>query len=117
MAGWSPFGVGLLRQLVHGLSTRDTQSGSILSTHKLGDVRVLGIDANDLRASAKAFVKKDRVTFPVAFDSNSTVTAGLFNFDTLPETVFLNDQGVVERVYFGAISISNFASGIEQLQR
>ena len=38
-----------------------------VSTHNLGGVVVLGIDANDTRSAAQAFVKKDRVKFPVAF--------------------------------------------------
>jgi len=87
-----------------------------VSTHNLGGVVVLGIDANDTRSAAQAFVKKDRVKFPVAFDPNTTVTAGLFDFGTLPETVFLNAKGVVQSVHFGRIPIAQFAAGIQHLR-
>ncbi len=87
-----------------------------VSTHRLGRVVVLGVDAGDARSAARAFVKKDQVTFPVAFDPNDTVTSGLFDFDALPETVFLSAKGVVESVHIGRIPIAQFASGIRQLQ-
>ena len=40
-----------------------------IRTHSPSPVEVVGIDANDERSAAQAFVKKDGVTFPVAFDA------------------------------------------------
>jgi len=87
-----------------------------VSSHGEGKVQVLGIDAGDQRAAAQAFTKKDHVTFAVAFDPNDAITAGLFKFAALPETVFLNSKGVVENVHVGAISIAQLASGIASLE-
>jgi len=87
-----------------------------VSSHNEGRVEVLGIDAGDQRAAAQAFTKKDHVTFNVAFDPNDTITAGLFKFAALPETVFLNAKGVVEDVHVGAISTSQLARGISALE-
>lgn len=84
-------------------------------SHHLGNVRVIGVDANDLQSSARAFVTKDKVGFPVAFDANGTVTNGLFQFLTLPETVFLTASGKVTDVYFGAIPTTQLARGIAAL--
>lgn len=84
--------------------------------HNPSPVEVLGIDANDKRVAAQAFVKKDDVTFPVAFDANSDVTSGVFSFLGVPETVFLNAKGVVTRVYFGAIPAKQLAEGIKSLK-
>ena len=86
-----------------------------LRTHHLGDVRVVGVDANDEQAAARAFVTKDKVGFPVAFDANGTITNGLFQFLTLPETVFLTARGTVTSVYFGAIPTHTLARGIAAL--
>jgi thiol-disulfide isomerase/thioredoxin len=88
-----------------------------VNTHKQGSVEVLGIDAGDERGAALAFTKKDHVTFPVAFDPNDAITAGLFKFVALPETVFVNAKGVVKSVHVGAIPVAQFASGIKSLER
>ena len=87
-----------------------------LATHSTGDVVVLGIDAGDALSSARSFVKADHVRFPVAFDPNDAVTAGIFKFGQLPETVFLNSKGVVEYIKFGAISVAQLSSRIATLQ-
>ncbi|HEY1761106.1 MAG TPA: TlpA disulfide reductase family protein [Acidimicrobiales bacterium] len=84
--------------------------------HSPSPIDVVGIDANDERSAAQAFVKKDGVTFPVAFDANGTITGGDFGFQELPESVFINAKGVVKRVHFGAISTRALASGIKMLK-
>ena len=43
-----------------------------IRAHNPGPIDVVGIDANDERPAAQKFVKKDGVTFPVAFDANGT---------------------------------------------
>lgn len=87
-----------------------------IRSHDPSPVEVLGIDANDERSAAQAFVSKDGVTFPVAFDANGTVTSGVFGFDELPESVFINQKGVVKKVYFGAIPERVLAHGIAALR-
>jgi hypothetical protein len=52
----------------------------------------------------------------VAFDPNDVVTSGIFQFESVPETVFVSKDGVVEQVYFGAIPVSQLKSGIASLQ-
>jgi thiol-disulfide isomerase/thioredoxin len=86
-----------------------------LREHHLGNVRVIGVDANDQQSAARTFVTKDKVGFPVAFDANGNVTNGLFQFLTLPETVFLTGSGKVTSVYFGAIPTGQLAKGIAAL--
>jgi len=89
---------------------------TFVRTHHEGSVEVMGVDADDSRASALAFVKKSRVTFPIAFDPNGVVTTNLFKFQTVPETVFVSARGVVEQVYFGAIPVDQLRSGLAQLR-
>ncbi len=84
-------------------------------THHLGDVRVLGVDANDQQGAARRFVTQDKVGFPVAFDASGNLTAGLFQFQTLPETVFLTRTGRVLSVHFGPIASAQLAAGVSSL--
>jgi peroxiredoxin len=78
-------------------------------------VEVLGMDAYDLTSSAQAMIKKDDVTFPVAVDKTGAVTSGIFGFNAVPESVFINAKGVVTNVYFGAIPKQQLADGIRLL--
>lgn len=86
-----------------------------LSTHNLGHVAILAVDSSDARASAVAMVKHSDFTSPVAFDPNAVVTSGVFGFGYVPESVFVNAQGVVTEVYYGAIPKQQLASGIRSL--
>lgn len=88
-----------------------------LRHHNEGSIRVLGVDALDERGAAKSFVISSGVTFPIAFDPNGNVTTGVFNFRTVPETVFVNAKGVVTQVYFGAIPKNVLVSGIAELRK
>jgi hypothetical protein len=90
---------------------------SYLRHHNEGSIRVLGVDANDIsRAAAERFVKKDGVTFPIAWDPNDAVTTGIFKFATIPESAFVNAKGVVTQIYFGAIPKGVLARGIAALR-
>ncbi len=82
-----------------------------LHDHSTGKVRVIGIDTSDQHASAIAFVHHDAVPFPVVFDPNSTVAAS-FQFQAIPDTVFVNAQGRVANVVIGKISPAEFASDL-----
>ena len=87
-----------------------------LRSHDQGAIKVVGIDANDQRGAAQSFVARSGVTFPVASDPNADVTAGIFQFATLPETVFVNAKGVVQEVYFGAIPTAQLVKGLAALR-
>jgi thiol-disulfide isomerase/thioredoxin len=87
-----------------------------IRTHSLSPVDVVAVDAADKRPAAQAMVKKDNVTFPVAFDPNSTVTTGLFGFGYVPESVFLSPSGVVKGVYYGAIPKKTLIEGLKLLK-
>jgi peroxiredoxin len=88
---------------------------SYIRTHSPSPVDVLGVDAIDERSSAQAMVRRDGVTFPVAFDPDGAVTNGVFGFGDIPESVFLSAKGIVEKVYYGAIPEIQLAHGIKML--
>ena len=85
-------------------------------SHDLSPISVVGVDVVDARSAAQRFVRRDGVTFPVAFDPTSAVTTGIFNFLGIPETVFVTGRGVVTGVYSGAIPPGQLASGIRRLR-
>lgn len=89
---------------------------SYIRLHDPSPIDVLGIDAIDERSSAQAMVKRDGVTFPVAFDPNGVVTNGVFGFGEIPESVFLSPKGIVKKVYYGAIPELQLASGLKMLK-
>ncbi len=89
---------------------------SYIRSHSPSPVDVLAIDSIDERFSARAMVETDDVTFPVAFDANGAVTSGVFGFGEIPESVFLNSKGIVEKVYYGAIPEQVLARGIKMLK-
>ena len=87
-----------------------------LRNHDQSPVVVMGVDANDILSAAQAFVRKDGVRFPVIFDPSGNVTTGIFQFGQIPETVFVTAQGVVTKVYYGAIPTKQLISGIKELK-
>jgi thiol-disulfide isomerase/thioredoxin len=84
--------------------------------HNESPIVVMGVDADDVRAAAQRMIKKDKVTFPIAYDPNGVVTTGIFKFEDIPETVFLTKRGVVTEVYFGAIPVDQLKSGLASLR-
>jgi thiol-disulfide isomerase/thioredoxin len=86
-----------------------------VKSHDLGRVTVLGVDAEGSRSAGQGFIRQVHATFPVVFDPNFQITAGIFQFGQLPESVFLNAKGVVEQVYFGAIPVKELSAGIASL--
>jgi thiol-disulfide isomerase/thioredoxin len=86
-----------------------------IRTHDLSPVDVVAVDAVDKRSAAQAMIKKDDVTFPVAYDPNGTVTTGQFGFEDVPESVFLSPTGVVKGVYYGAIPKHTLIEGLKIL--
>jgi thiol-disulfide isomerase/thioredoxin len=88
-----------------------------LRHHNEGSIRVIGMDAGDKRGPAKSFVTKSGVTFPIAFDPNDSVTTGVFQFATVPETAFVTAKGIVNQIYFGAIPKKALVQGIASLRK
>lgn len=87
-----------------------------LRTHDEGSIRVIGVDASDLRGAGQHFVARSGVTFPVAFDPNTAVTNGIFQINAIPDTVFVNARGIVTQVYIGAIPKDQLVKGLAALK-
>ena len=77
------------------------------------EVAFLGIDVNDTRSDAAAFVAKVKVTYPVACDPSGSTTGpyGLFG---LPTTVFVNRSGTIVGTHAGAFDTRTIAAALAQ---
>ncbi len=87
-----------------------------LRRHRQGSIEIVGIDVNDLPGPAQRFVTSSGVSFAVAVDPAFTLTSGAFHFIGIPETVFVNDEGVVTEVYSGAIPKEQLMKGLAALK-
>jgi peroxiredoxin len=78
-------------------------------------VRVIGVDSEDSPASAKGFIHRTGITFPVAYDPNLSITSGDFYFQGDPYAVFVNPDGTIERIVAGPLSVATFTTDARDL--
>ena len=76
-----------------------------------GHVAIIGVDVNDSAAKAMAFVRKSRVTYPVAVDPMPMKTAVAYNLPGLPATFFLNARHLIVKRVFGPVTEAELDSG------
>jgi peroxiredoxin len=67
----------------------------------LSRIRVIGVDSEDSQSSARSFIKTAGVTFPVAYDPNTSILSDDFLFDGDPNAVFVNGDGTIARIVRG----------------
>ena len=76
-----------------------------------GKVAIVGLDENDVLASAMSFTHKEGVSYPVGFDPGVTA-ASAYGVAALPQTFFLDARHrIVDRV-FGAVTLADLNRGI-----
>lgn len=66
-------------------------------------VTLIGIDINDKRSSAQAFVHRYHLGYPIGFDAHGDVAAA-YGVSGLPTTVFVSPGGKIIARHVGAIS-------------
>lgn len=83
------------------------------SRHARDEVAFLGIDVNDTRSDAAAFVARVKVTYPIAYDP-SGATTGPYGLFGLPTTVFVNRSGTIVGTHAGAFDARTLAAALAQ---
>jgi len=78
-----------------------------------GKVQFLGVDENDRIASARAFIARDRVDYPVVRDEGSL--QGPYLLVGLPTTVFVGANGRVAGVVQGGMTKGVLRSWIDRI--
>lgn len=94
--------------------TEFPQLSKYLATHSLGKVSLLGVDVQDTPAKATAFLRQNHVAMTSISDPQASVY-GRFLLSGIPDTIFVNAQGVVQNMTVGAISPAKFATGVAAL--
>lgn len=84
--------------------------------HALAPVEVIGVDVNDTTAAGRTFAHASGVTFRVGVDPASTLASSEFLLPGLPDTVFVSGAGVVSSAVNGAVTMTELATGVAQLQ-
>ena len=84
--------------------------------HHLGRVRVVGVDVNDGVSAGRSFVRHAGVRFPVGVDPRSNLSSREFRLPGLPDTVFVNGDGVVTSVVVGSVSNAQLGDALTTLE-
>jgi thiol-disulfide isomerase/thioredoxin len=83
--------------------------------HKPSQISLMMVASNDTAAAATMFLQLSSVGLPAALDADGTVASTTYGFGTLPETVFIDGTGVVQKVIYGAVSMKQLNAGTAQL--
>ena len=94
---WCPSCHQELPPLAAAVRSQDEAGGA------LSDIRVVGVDSEDTVANAKSFIHSAGVTFPVAYDYDTSVTEGLFYFTGDPYAVFVKSDGKIAQIVRGDV--------------
>jgi thiol-disulfide isomerase/thioredoxin len=76
----------------------------------LSRIRVIGVDSEDPLSVARSFVASSGVTFPVANDQDAAIMNNKFLFNGDPYAVFVNGDGIIDRVVASRISPKAFTA-------
>ncbi len=83
--------------------------------HKPSEIALVMVASNDTAAAATKFLKGSSVALPAALDADGTVASTNYGFGTLPETVFVDGEGVVQNVIYGGVTTKQLNAGTAQL--
>jgi cytochrome c biogenesis protein CcmG/thiol:disulfide interchange protein DsbE len=78
-----------------------------------GRIAFIGIDANDSRGAAMAFLKQVHVTYPVVSDAPNQ-TAILYGLFGLPTTVFISARGMDVGRHIGELNASTLQASLKE---
>ena len=78
---------------------------------------VLGVDLTyqDTVEGVRAFIQAFSVTYPTLLDETGHVVQDLYAVMGIPMSVFVDRQGVVARVYYGAMSTEQIDSFVGEI--
>ena len=81
--------------------------------HRDRGVVVLGVDARDLVADGRAFVREFGITYPNGYDGPGRISDA-YGLTGFPETYFVDREGRVVHLVSGPLTEESIAEGIEK---
>ncbi len=78
-------------------------------------VQFVGVDVNDPKADALAFVRQAGIVYPVGTDTNLQVTTVLYGLNAQPNTFFISASGVVIGHVLGAVDQATLDAYLHRL--
>jgi peroxiredoxin len=80
-----------------------------------GRVVVIGVNQQEQASTARAFADEFQVTYPILLDTAGEVS-NAYQFPGLPSTFLIDPTGVVERVYYGRITLEQLTELEDRLR-
>jgi len=79
-------------------------------------VQVLGVNYQDFPNDTRDFVQRLHVTFPALIeDSTDNPVAARYDVHAMPDTLFIDAQGVVRQRLFGQVSTGDLDNAVRSL--
>jgi peroxiredoxin len=88
--------------------------GRLLDKYRERDVEVLALHVQDTAADTRAFVRKYKVTYPIALDPKLTI-GNTFGFKGTPYTVVIDQKGELVAQLHGASAVSRLPRILDDL--
>lgn len=79
-----------------------------------GQVAIVGVDDGEPAALVSSFVSELGMTYPIPLDEDSAVSRR-YRVNSLPTTVFIDREGVIQNIHIGIISNAVLEEQITQL--
>jgi peroxiredoxin len=80
-------------------------------------ITVIGVNYQDFKGDTEDFVKRLQVTFPALIeDSNDNPVAGRYDVHAMPDTVFIDANGVVRDRVYGQTTTDDLQTAIDNLR-
>jgi peroxiredoxin len=78
-------------------------------------VLAINFTAQDNLSDVSTFVKELKLTFPVLLDPTGDVSTGLYGMYSLPMSFFIDPQGVIRNIQFGAMDPAKIEGYITEI--
>jgi peroxiredoxin len=88
--------------------------GRLVDKYRERDVEVLALHVQDTAADTRAFVRKYKVTYPIALDPKLTI-GNTFGFKGTPYTVVIDQKGEMVAQLHGASAVSRLPRILDDL--
>jgi cytochrome c biogenesis protein CcmG/thiol:disulfide interchange protein DsbE len=92
---------------------RETPMLANFYEHHMGNVIVIGIDANDSQTAALRFLRSVGVKYPVGYDPFPAPTTTSYGVYALPQTFFLNASHRIVKHVVGPMTSQELTAGVE----